>query len=78
MQLKFYPQEMQVVSEWGEQYPTKIPGIITGYLESKRIFAGNYWNSYFIWANPQAKVYSDVVFETTTSELHTKWQFCLL
>lgn len=53
---------------WIEPFPTKIPPVITKYLNSKRISAGSYWNTYFIWSNPQAKVFSDVVYETATTQ----------
>lgn len=53
---------------WEQQFPTKIPPVINKYLNSKRISAGSYWNSYFIWSSPQAKVFSDVVYETATTQ----------
>ena len=68
LQSQINPRKYSLATTWGEEFPSKIPLIINSHLETKRIFASNYWNSYFIWFNPQTQVYSDIVFETTTPE----------
>lgn len=61
-------RDENLISFWGPEFPTKVPQIINNYLNSKRIFASNYWNNYFIWYNPQAQVFSDASLQTITNE----------
>lgn len=71
LQIKISPKKVKVSSDWGTVFPAEIPPIINKYLNSKHIFASNYLNSYFIWTVPSAQVYSDVVFETSTTKTIT-------
>ena len=61
-------QETPKIIYWREDFPSKAADIINTYLETKRLYSSNYWNSYFIWASPQVKVFSDVIFENLDAQ----------
>ena len=61
-------QETPKIIYWREDFPSKAADVINTYLETKRLYSSNYWNSYFIWASPQVKVFSDVIFENLDAQ----------
>ena len=63
------PQPAGVVyRSWLPLFPTAAPKIIKDNLETRRIFSTNFWNNYFIWQSPEAKVFSDAMYEYRSQE----------
>lgn len=53
---------------WTEQFPPDTPSLILNNLSSRRIFTSKLWDNYFLWYLPQAKTFSDSLWDYRTAE----------
>lgn len=74
--LNYYPQNgpKQIVGVqnifWKESFPESTVVFMKNYLNSKRIFATQGWNNYYIWHLPNIKVFRDVLGEVQNDKTY--------